>query len=137
MYYSSDNGGLWRSSNDELSDLRAVAVSDKNLYFARVGEVWVGPLSEVIVGIEQTLSFSSASVFPNPASDVAYLNLSSPTDCFVSYKIFNSSGKLLISEFQDANEGKIVIDLKSFTPGPYILKATFCDKTIYRRILVK
>jgi hypothetical protein len=83
------------------------------------------------------LKFESSmlNVFPNPASDFVSIEFNSQKTKISSYKIYNSQGKLLLSENLMAND--FTINIKSLSPGFYIVKLVSNKQQIYITKLLK
>ncbi|OFY10843.1 MAG: hypothetical protein A2W93_12540 [Bacteroidetes bacterium GWF2_43_63] len=80
--------------------------------------------------------FFIASVFPSPAADYVYADISIPDDGDVEISLVSRDGRELIKEvIEDTEAGtlRLKMDLRFLADGLYILHATFEDKTdMYR-----
>jgi hypothetical protein len=80
--------------------------------------------------------FFIASVFPSPATDYVYADISVPDDGDVEISLISRDGRKLISEvIEDTGAGtlRLKMDLRFLADGMYILHAAFADKTdMYR-----
>ncbi|HPS82805.1 MAG TPA: PKD domain-containing protein, partial [Bacteroidales bacterium] len=80
--------------------------------------------------------FFIASVFPSPAADYVYADISVPEDGDVELSLVSRDGRELIREvIEDTEAGtlRIKMDLRFLADGMYILHAHFEDKTdMYR-----
>lgn len=80
--------------------------------------------------------FFIASVFPSPAADYVYADISVPDDGDVELSLVSRDGRELIREvIEDTEAGtlRIKMDLRFLADGMYILHAAFADKTdMYR-----
>jgi len=76
--------------------------------------------------------FFIASVFPNPANNEVYADISIPEDGDVGIELVSRDGKQLFqSTLEDIDAGtlRIKIDLKLYANGMYMIRATYKDKT--------
>jgi hypothetical protein len=76
----------------------------------------------------------SATVFPNPAKEIATLKYNIATDGEVI--VFNSLGNLLSKINLEADQTEIAISLKNYASGIYILKLVSGSQNYYLRISV-
>lgn len=85
--------------------------------------------------------FFIASVFPSPASDYVYADISVPDEGNVYISVLSREGKELkkeIIENVEAGTLRIKMDLRSLSEGLYLIRAIFEDKSdIYRFVKVK
>ncbi len=93
------------------------------------------------VGVDEIgLNEPSISVFPNPASDIAHLNISLTKSSEVSYELMNALGqKVLFKSLGYMNEGSHEINLKisSLPSGVYLLKTQVGNKSFVNRLIIK
>ncbi|MGD9493187.1 MAG: PKD domain-containing protein [Bacteroidales bacterium] len=80
--------------------------------------------------------FFIASVFPSPATDYVYADISVPDGGDVEISLISRDGRKLIREvLEDTEAGtlRVKMDLRFLADGMYILHAAFADKTdMYR-----
>jgi hypothetical protein len=83
---------------------------------------------------------SSLFVFPNPASDILYINFETEKSCQIEITLSDVTGRLTqVSAFADAVQGanNIVLDVSSLSPGIYYMTLTFDgEKVTCRQISV-
>ncbi|MEP5341604.1 MAG: T9SS type A sorting domain-containing protein [Algibacter sp.] len=76
-----------------------------------------------VFGIDVSLSTrivdqTNLNIYPNPIVDI--LNISSPTDVFKNYTIYNINGQIIATE--KVNSKELKLDLSTFSKGIYMLK---------------
>jgi len=76
-------------------------------------------------GIQETADHATLRIFPNPASDILFLNdLNSEP---MNWEILDVSGRLVESGRYDPTQG---INIEKLIGGVYVLKAIFGEKTV-------
>ena len=74
-----------------------------------------------LVGVEEVLLDGEVlKAFPNPTSD--QVNISWSNSKAISYSIFDSSGRLILSELLGNSEQRVVLNLADFENGVYIFE---------------
>ncbi len=76
-----------------------------------------------ISGIAETATDESFKVYPNPASELIYVNFKSSGSNY-SVKLMNMNGQVLIQNSQSAKEGMNTseLDIHNLAPGVYVLE---------------
>jgi len=79
------------------------------------------------------------SVYPNPAIDVFYLNLSSTEGGTATISLIDLQGKTIWGMNQDLVRGqnRITLDLKDLSSGLYLLKVSDKNKTYQQKVVIK
>ncbi len=73
------------------------------------------------IGIEELSNLNSISLFPNPSKDFVYLEADINGDAIISYELYSSQGKLILSSKFNSNERE-GLDLKEYAAGVYYLR---------------
>jgi hypothetical protein len=77
----------------------------------------------------------SSSVYPNPAVDEVFINLSKDqADQFKGLQVFNSMGANLKSSYQ-VNNTILTIDIRDFNPGYYMVRVTTFSGTAFKTFI--
>jgi hypothetical protein len=76
-----------------------------------------------IVGFENSKFESSMfNAYPNPATDFVKIEFNSQKSNILNYKIYNSQGKMVLSEIVLTND--FTVNIKDFASGVYFIEAT-------------
>ncbi len=132
VYLSSNNGGHWTTTGMAQTYVASLLVSGSYI-FAGLGErgVWKRPLSE-ISGIEETNNnASNISVYPNPAADRVFINISERKDLVM--QIYNVVGECVLQ--RELNNGENEITISSLPKGIYVIKISGADYAIQRKLI--
>lgn len=100
-------------------------------------DAYVAKYGTVNVGISENETGLSSTLFPNPATDLAtlQLNLESPGDVTIS--LFTISGQLIRTEKhtqQPAGTSALPVDFSALAPGIYLLRIETAGGTQHLRI---
>ena len=76
------------------------------------------------------------SVFPNPATDVVYLQVNADLDQIFELKVVNLIGQTLLEDKISTNR-RTEIDLRAFPPGVYFLQIVDGDNKIMKRLVIQ
>ena len=86
---------------------------------------------DLFVGIPAEIS-----VFPNPATDVVYLQVDSDVDRMFELKVVNLIGQTLLED-QITPNLRTEIDLRNFPPGVYFLQVSDGDNKTMKRLVIQ
>jgi hypothetical protein len=92
----------------------------------------------IATGIKDINNGSTYLIYPNPASDLVTLDITSSKQFNkVGYKIINMEGKVLIQNVTGTNTGRYSenININSLAKGQYTLQITVDDQIINREII--
>lgn len=83
---------------------------------------------------------NSIEIYPNPAQDIAYLNLNMKENSSVNVRILNLSGQI-VYEFANpiniySGENNILINTQNFTNGVYIVTVSTNQETLNSRLII-
>jgi hypothetical protein len=124
IYYNQNGGfpGFVWTANIASPDLTLAIFSD----------------NDPAVGMAEKASDIPLTVFPNPASGVAYLKFTSPGDLPANITIYDCRGNAEFMKPIMVAKGinNIPLDLENFTPGFYIIKVTSGTFTSNCRLMV-
>jgi hypothetical protein len=81
-----------------------------------------------VTEIEETFTSYEASIFPNPTQSHVEVQISNLNDD-LNIKVFDVSGKLIMSKPYQKNEISQSLDLSQFESGSYYLKLTGKENT--------
>lgn len=81
------------------------------------------------------LTIEQVKYYPNPVVTSVHID-GLPTDKTINLKVFNTSGKLVLSDSQSTTGGKVIIDLQSLSAGWYFLKI-IDEKTVLEYKIIK
>jgi len=135
-YTHTYTGNLSTTHVEEMSDLQVVCFiqesSTKEVFQSKFADV-------VILGVEETDSFGTISVYPNPVSDYSFIHLNLTNAESVSYKVYNILGDAVYAE--DAgllSDGKhsLGFNVKNLNSGMYFISMQIGDNKITRKISV-
>ena len=128
------NGGVW--SDFHISDglagqnVKGLAIdSENNVWVATTNGVSrISAIASAFNAVESTIF----SIFPNPSSDLIYLNNNG--ESINEVKIYDISGSLV---YQAHSFERNYIDVSYFAQGLYYLDIQFSDTNICKKIIVK
>jgi hypothetical protein len=87
-------------------------------------------------GVEITDLASQVDLFPNPASDEAWIRMNIPGNPEVTLRLCEISGKILESRQVRVTSGNTeVIDLRNLTVGLYYVMVSYADKVIVKQLI--
>jgi hypothetical protein len=81
---------------------------------------------------EKTLQKQEVRLFPNPANEKVFVELSKP--CAATLEIFSITGKKVQSQ---STNGKDFLDISRFSPGSYVVKITGQDFTLNEKLVIR
>ncbi|HOP58081.1 MAG TPA: T9SS type A sorting domain-containing protein [Bacteroidales bacterium] len=79
----------------------------------------------VVTVVGEEIEFlADVTVYPNPASDIIKIRFATPPEECISLSLFNSGGKLIITDFIEAFIPEKHLDMHDLSAGIYYLKLT-------------
>jgi hypothetical protein len=93
-----------------------------------------------LVSVEDIKKFSNFNVFPNPASESVWIDITLESSDVVVAKLFDLSGREIKAQNYNSQQGKNMFEmggLSSLKPGVYILELNFENKSIKEKIIIK
>lgn len=140
IYYIDNTFTEWQVFNNNLpnviiNELEINEVQDK-IYAATYGRgLWVSPVYEVTLSVENINLFNSLSVYPVPAEDI--LNVKWNENYISDLRLFDSSGKLLFFEKEKSLNNTQQIDISKFSAGIYYLRINNEKGVATKKITIK
>lgn len=105
--------------------------NDAFIFF--IDDISIGAAS----GIEDSESDNSIHVYPNPAQDVIFINFDETSRRKSQINITDLTGKLILSqEYNETGIGGIAIDASNIPVGMYLIRFTYDDKTVIKKISI-
>lgn len=114
-------------------------VDAKKRSILNVEEVKLTSNPETIVSVKELASTDvNLNVFPNPTTDVCYLNYTTTNNEFVTINVFNALGELVYIETKNVNAGNITheLNLKELNAGNYMVQVSFKNNTITKKLTI-
>jgi hypothetical protein len=93
-----------------------------------------------VMNTKSNILENSIEIYPNPAQDIAYLNLNMKENSSVNVRILNLSGQI-VYEFANpiniySGENNILINTQNFTNGVYIVTVSTNQETLNSRLII-
>ncbi len=108
---------------------------DGLLYAATYGRgLWASPLVTGVAGIEDRISASNVSLYPNPTSSEFTIAL--PIAMKAEIRVFDISGKLLIFKDEATISNKHMVNVSSLSKGTYFVRINSEEGTVTKKLLV-
>lgn len=86
---------------------------------------------------ESLTTLPSVTVFPNPASDVISVSISTSYDAAATLSVINAIGETMLSQKTGLNEGsnQLTLDIASLSPGIYFIKLNDGASTVMKKFV--
>jgi hypothetical protein len=101
------------------------------------------PAHQASITIINETSFveeNSVEIYPNPASDIAYLNVNLIENTKASVKVINMRGQIVYEYSNEFNlyegENSIILNTTDYANGLYIIQVVTSDKTYHRNLII-
>jgi len=94
---------------------------------------------ETVVSVkEQSAKDITLNIFPNPTSDVCYLNYTLQNNEFVTVNVYNALGELVYIETKNVTAGNVnhELNLKGLNSGNYSVQIAFKNNTITKKLTI-
>lgn len=136
------SGSEFRYNADNIYLIGIVSEYDadtKKRSILNVEEVKLTSNPETIVSVKElTANDIRLNVFPNPTTDVCYLNYTTNNNEFVTVNIFNALGELVYIETKNVTTGNITheLNLKELNAGNYMVQVSFKNNTITKKLTI-
>lgn len=139
IYYIDDTFTEWQPYSNLLPNVMINELDINNttntLYAGSYGRgLWASPLVDSTAGIEDVISESSISIYPNPATSEFTIAL--PKTMKAEVRVFDISGKLLIYEADALISNKHTIDVSSLSSGTYFVRLNTEEGTATKKLLI-
>jgi len=135
-------GGEFRYNADNIYLIGVVSEYDadtKKRSILNVEEVKLTSNPETIVSVKELTSKDiQLHVFPNPTTDVCYLNYTTSNNEFVTINVFNALGELVYIETKSVNSGNVTheLNLKELNAGNYSVQVSFKNNTVTKKLTI-
>lgn len=136
------SGSEFRYNADNIYLIGIVSEYDtdtKKRSVLNVEEVKLTSNPEILVSVKELTSNDiRLTIFPNPTSDVCYLNYTTNSNEFVTVNVFNSLGELVYMETKNVNTGNVTheLNLKELNSGNYTVKVSFKNNSITKKLTI-
>ena len=135
-------GGEFRYNADNIYLIATVSEHDSALnekIILNAAEVKLTANAEVLVGVkEHEKTAIQLNVFPNPTSDICYLNFSLKNDEFVKINVYNTLGELVYIETKNVSAGNVdyVLNVNTLPSGNYSIQVSFRNNTVTKKLTI-
>lgn len=139
IYYIDNTFSDWQPYNNLLPNVMInefdINKTTKTLYAGTYGRgLWASPLVDSTIGMEDVLSESMVSIYPNPAT--SEITIALPKSIQAEIRIFDISGKLLVFEAQTLVNSKHKVNVSSLSSGAYFVRVNSEEGTVTKKLLV-
>lgn len=144
LLYSDNQGGIWdtiyHNGIPDNQRIRCLTVENvENTDYVFLGGKGVYVYKRVVTNVENAKNELNVKVYPNPTTDVLYINYNSKENGRISVNVFDIQGRLLSQQqmYPDPSEQRFSIDTSSLNKGTYVLQLVQGKKTGYQEFVVK
>ncbi len=139
IYYIDNTFTDWQTYSNLLPNVIINELDINNttnmLYAGSYGRgLWASPLVDSTVGIEEVISDSNVSIYPNPATSEFTIAL--PKTMKAEVRIFDITGKLLIYEANALIANRYTVDVSSLSSGTYFVRLNTEEGTATKKLLI-
>lgn len=139
IYYIDNTFTDWQPYSNLLPNVIVNELEINNttnlLYAGTYGRgLWVSPLVEGTAGVEDRISDSNVTIYPNPATSEFTIAL--PKTMKAEIRIFDITGKLLIYEADTLISNKHTVDVSSLSSGTYFVRLNTEEGTATKKLLI-
>lgn len=139
IYYIDNTFTDWQPFSNLLPNVIVNELEINNttnlLYAGTYGRgLWVSPLVEGTAGVEDRISDSNVTIYPNPATSEFTIAL--PKTMKAEIRIFDITGKLLIYEADTLISNKHTVDVSSLSSGTYFVRLNTEEGTATKKLLI-
>lgn len=138
IFYIDDFLSEWQPFYNNLpnvivNELEVNAVDGK-LYAATYGRgLWVSPLQDPFLSVDQYTLANNVSIVPNPATDQVIIAMSEAVEADI--RLFEISGKLVMYHPDVTIENKYTLDISGLNTGVYFLRINSNLGTVTKRLI--
>jgi hypothetical protein len=91
--------------------------------------------ADPLASIEE-ISIAEGTIYPNPCSDVLYINTSNLNSEHCYIRLYNLNGQELLNEWKISNNQSVLsIQVSTLPPGVYILQLISDGKYIMKKVI--
>ena len=134
--------GEFRYNADNIYLIATVSehnASTNEKIILNAAEVKLTANAEVLVGIQEHQKTDiQLNVFPNPTSDICYLNFSLKNNEFVKINVYNALGELVYIETKNVSAGNVdyLLNLNALPSGNYSIQVSFRNNTVTKKLTI-
>jgi photosystem II stability/assembly factor-like uncharacterized protein len=133
IYFTADAGLTWQLSYHGKSQLGKIVREGKDVFVNTVGDSLVLQLDiGSITGLSEELHHARVPVFPNPASDIVFINLD-PGEKSTGLAVFDATGKLVAQAVTHPTGN---LDVRMLSGGIYFLRVQTDRRMISEKLLI-
>mgnify|MGYP000218129275 CR=1 FL=1 len=99
-------------------------------------DLWLLTGENQVIGLRENMLEAQVSIYPNPAKDRIYLEGLEASNTEIEFKLFDTFGRLVITQTIKPNTNPIELDVHTLKPGFYLLKAITENGPISQEIIV-
>jgi len=90
------------------------------------------------VGQEERILESTTNFYPNPATDIVTLELTSPNSQTLNLELIDVNGKVRLSAQMTKSSGAVQkqVDVRSLPAGVYFLRIIGDDETVIKKLII-
>ncbi len=140
IYYIDNTFTEWQVFNNNLPNViineLEINYAEDKIYAATYGRgLWVSPVYDGTLSIDNNNLFNSLSVYPVPAEDI--LNVKWNENYISDLRLFDSSGKLIYFEKEKSLNSPHQIDISNFSTGIYYLRINNEKGVATKKVTIK
>lgn len=138
IFYIDNTMSEWLPYSNNLPNVIVneleVNTVDGNIYAGTYGRgLWVSPLQEVVLGVNDVDTASLVSIVPNPASNEITIGIEEAVEADI--RLFDVAGKLVILQRDVMIENTHTVDISGLGTGLYFVRINSNLGTITKRII--
>ncbi len=140
IYYIDNTFSDWQPYSNLLPNVIINELEINNetdmLYAGSYGRgLWVSPLVESILSVNDRISENAVTLHPNPANNEVVITL--PKNMEAEVRVFDITGKLLIYEADAFSSNSYALDVSSLPAGTYFVRLNTETGTVTKKLLKK
>lgn len=140
IYYIDNTFSEWQVFNNNLPNViineLEINYAENKIYAGTYGRgLWVSPVYNGTLSIENNNLFNSLSIYPVPAEDL--LNIKWNENYNSDLRLFDSSGKLMFFEREIPLNNVHQINISQFSTGIYYLRISNQKGSVTKKITIK
>lgn len=91
------------------------------------------------IGIDEFLNIEQVSIYPNPAVDMATLNITAKKSAHATYSVTDLTGQEIQNGALDLTNGQntLTLDLDGITNGIYLVNLSIDERMLTRKLIIK
>jgi len=113
------------------------ALNLDNGYKRNVGHCELWKLTEAGAGINEQTSQNQINIYPNPASDLIYIEPASGYPWPSNVTLYNTQGQEVLNVIPQDSHERVKMDVKDFPDGLYFLKVYTNEGVLTRQVVIR